>query len=133
MPRRKSEDTEEAPQEDTAPADDGGETQEAPQEDTAPADGGEGGGDTGGDTGGDGGGDDGGGDSPDGPLVQSIDDRQLAEANVSSTPETTDARAGTDQPNPADNPAAPDDVSNTVDPNDAMTLTKGDDPQGGNA
>lgn len=64
------------------------------------------------------------------PLLESIDPRQAAANNLTSTPdEDLDAR---DQvaPDPKDNPAAPNDVSNTVDPSDPMTLT-GHDAQPG--
>ena len=64
------------------------------------------------------------------PLLESIDPRQAAANNLTSTPdEDLDAR---DQvlPDPKDNPAAPNDVSNVVDPSDPMTLT-GHDAQPG--
>ena len=63
------------------------------------------------------------------PLLQSIDPRQAAANNLTSTPDETDAR-DQPQPDPKDNPAAPNDVSNVVDPSDPMTLT-GHDAQPG--
>lgn len=66
------------------------------------------------------------------PLLASIDPRQAAAGGLTSTPdEDTDVR---DQPgtDPKDNPAAPDDLSNVVDPSDPMTLT-GEDAQPGTA
>lgn len=63
------------------------------------------------------------------PLLQSIDPRQAAANNLTATPDETDTRnhPGTDQ---KDNPAAPNDLSNVVDPSDQMTLT-GEDAQPG--
>jgi len=63
------------------------------------------------------------------PLLESIDPRQAAANNLTSTPDETDSRGG-DLPDPKDNPAAPNDVSNVVDPSDPMTLT-GHDAQPG--
>jgi hypothetical protein len=63
------------------------------------------------------------------PLLQSIDPRQAAANNLTSTPDEGDPRGG-DLPDPKDNPAAPNDVSNVVDPADPMTLT-GKDAQPG--
>lgn len=65
------------------------------------------------------------------PLLESIDPRQAAANNLTSTPPETDVdpRAGT-RPDPKDNPANPNDVSNVVDPSDPMTLT-GKDAQPG--
>lgn len=65
------------------------------------------------------------------PLIESIDPRQVAANNLTSTPdEDVDARAGADRPDPKDDPAGPNDVSNVVDPSDPMTLT-GKDAQPG--
>jgi hypothetical protein len=63
------------------------------------------------------------------PLLESIDPRQAEANNLTSTPDEADVR---DQPapDPKDNPAAPNDVSNVVDPSDPMTLT-GTDAQPG--
>ena len=63
------------------------------------------------------------------PLLESIDPRQAAANNLTSTPGEDDVRGG-DLPDPKDNPAAPNDVSNVVDPSDPMTLT-GHDAQPG--
>lgn len=63
------------------------------------------------------------------PLLESIDPRQAAANNLTSTPNEDDSRGG-DLPDPKDNPAAPNDVSNVVDPSDPMTLT-GHDAQPG--
>jgi hypothetical protein len=66
------------------------------------------------------------------PAIEAIDERQVAANNLTSTPdEDVDTRAGSDQPDPKDNPAGPNDVSNVVDPSDPMTLT-GEDAQPGN-
>lgn len=65
------------------------------------------------------------------PAIEAIDPRQVAANNLTSTPnEDEDLRAAADQPDPKDNPALPNDVSNTADPNDPMTLT-GHDAQPG--
>jgi hypothetical protein len=64
------------------------------------------------------------------PLLASFDPRQAEANNLTSTPdEATDVR---DQPapDPKDNPAGPNDISNVVDPADPMTLT-GHDAQPG--
>jgi hypothetical protein len=63
------------------------------------------------------------------PLLESIDPRQAAANNLTSTPDENDSRnqPGTD---PKDNPSAPNDLSNVVDPADPMTLT-GTDAQPG--
>jgi hypothetical protein len=63
------------------------------------------------------------------PLLQSIDPRQAAANNLTSTPDEADIRNQV-LPDPKDNPAAPNDVSNVVDPSDPMTLT-GTDAQPG--
>lgn len=63
------------------------------------------------------------------PLIESIDPRQVAANNLTSTPDEDDIRGG-DLPDPKDNPAAPNDLSNVVDPSDPMTLT-GTDAQPG--
>lgn len=64
------------------------------------------------------------------PLLESIDPRQAAANKLTSTPD--DAVDPRDQPapDPKDNPAGPNDVSNVVDPSDPMTLT-GTDAQPG--
>ena len=65
------------------------------------------------------------------PLLESIDPRQAAANNLTSTPdEDADARDPGVVPDPKDNPALPNDVSNVVDPSDPMTLT-GHDAQPG--
>lgn len=67
------------------------------------------------------------------PLLESIDPRQAEIAGLTSTPpEDGDVRDGGDQPDPKDNPALPNDVSNVVDPSDPMTLT-GEDAQPGDS
>jgi hypothetical protein len=63
------------------------------------------------------------------PLLETIDPRQAAVNKLTSTPDEDDPRGG-DLPDPKDNPAAPNDVSNTADPNDPMILT-GHDAQPG--
>ena len=63
------------------------------------------------------------------PLIETIDDRQVAANHLTSTPNEDDARTGS-RPDPKDDPAGPNDVSNTADPNDPMTLT-GHDAQPG--
>lgn len=66
------------------------------------------------------------------PLLASIDPRQAAANNLTSTPdEDTDPRDQT-APDPKDNPAGPNDVSNVVDPSDPMTLTGHDAEPGEN-
>lgn len=55
------------------------------------------------------------------PLIESIDPRQVAAGGLTSTPEEADHRTG-DRPDPKDNPAAPNDESEVVDPSDPMTL-----------
>lgn len=57
------------------------------------------------------------------PAIQAIDPRQVAAQNLTSTPNEEDSRDPGDVPDPKDNPAGPDDVSNVVDPSDPMTLT----------
>lgn len=65
------------------------------------------------------------------PLLASIDPRQAAANNLTSTPDEGDSDPRDQpQPDPKDNPAAPNDVSNVVDPKDPMTLT-GKDAQPG--
>lgn len=64
------------------------------------------------------------------PLLESIDPRQAAANNLTSTPEDGPDVRDQPQPDPKDNPAAPNDVSNVVDPADPMTLT-GHDAQPG--
>lgn len=64
------------------------------------------------------------------PLLASIDPRQVAANNLTSTPNEEDVRDNP-QPDPKDNPAGPNDVSNVVDPSDPMTLI-GEDAQPGN-
>lgn len=63
------------------------------------------------------------------PAIDAIDDRQVAANKLTATPPEEDPRGG-DLPDPKDNPAAPNDVSNVVDPSDPMTLT-GKDAQPG--
>ena len=57
------------------------------------------------------------------PLLETIDPRQVAANDLTSTPNEEDNRDPGPQPDPKDNPAAPDDESNVVDPSDPMTLT----------
>jgi len=64
------------------------------------------------------------------PLLQSIDPRQAAANKLTSTPDEGDDPREQTAPDPKDNPAGPNDVSNTADPNDPMTLT-GHDAQPG--
>lgn len=64
------------------------------------------------------------------PAIEAIDDRQVAANNLTATPPEGDDPRGGDLPDPKDNPAAPNDVSNVVDPSDPMTLT-GKDAQPG--
>ena len=56
------------------------------------------------------------------PTIEGIDPRQVAANKLTSTPDEEDSREGT-APDPKDNPALPNDVSNVVDPSDPMTLT----------
>jgi len=65
------------------------------------------------------------------PAIEAIDARQVAANNLTSTPNEDDARNPGAVPDPKDDPALPNDVSNTADPNDPMTLT-GEDAQPGN-
>lgn len=70
--------------------------------------------------------------APDGatsPLLAGIDPRQVEANNLTSTPDEADARTA-ERPDPKDDPVAPNDVSNTADPADPMTLT-GHDAQPG--
>lgn len=69
-------------------------------------------------------------DSPDSPLLAGIDPRQREANKLTSTPDEDDTRLPDDVPDPKDNPALPNDVSNVVDPADPMTLT-GHDAQPG--
>lgn len=69
------------------------------------------------------------GGDPTSPAIDGIDDRQVEANNLTSTPDEDDAR-DQPQPDPKDNPALPNDVSNVVDPSDPMTLT-GTDAQPG--
>ena len=66
------------------------------------------------------------------PLLASIDPRQAAVNNLTSTPDEDSDPRDQPQPDPKDNPAAPNDVSNTADPNDPMTLTGHDAEPGEN-
>jgi len=63
------------------------------------------------------------------PAIEAIDPRQVDANNLTSTPDEDDNRTLT-APDPKDDPARPNDVSNTADPNDPMTLT-GHDAQPG--
>jgi hypothetical protein len=63
------------------------------------------------------------------PAIEAIDPRQVAANNLTSTPNEEDTR-DQPRPDPKDNPAGPNDVSNVVDPADPMTLT-GEDAQPG--
>ena len=69
-------------------------------------------------------------DVADSPLIQSIDPRQVEANNLTSTPDDAEDPRDQPQPDPKDNPAAPNDLSNVVDPSDPMTLT-GHDAQPG--
>lgn len=64
------------------------------------------------------------------PAIEAIDPRQVAANNLTSTPDEDGDPRLQEQPDPKDNPAAPNDVSNVVDPSDPMTLT-GHDAQPG--
>lgn len=65
------------------------------------------------------------------PAIQAIDPRQVAANNLTSRPdEDADARTTANRADPKDDPAQPNDISNTADPNDPMTLT-GHDAQPG--
>lgn len=66
------------------------------------------------------------------PAIQAIDPRQVAANNLTSTPDDPDNVRDQDVPDPKDNPAAPNDVSNVVDPSDPMTLTGKDAEPGEN-
>ena len=66
------------------------------------------------------------------PAIEAIDPRQVEINQLTSTPDEEDIRAVTDRPDPKDDPAGPNDVSNVVDPDDPMTLT-GEDAQPGNS
>lgn len=66
------------------------------------------------------------------PLIESIDPRQVEANNLTSLPDEADTRAPGDVPDPKDNPAAPNDLSNVVDPSDPMTLTGKDAEPGEN-
>lgn len=70
-------------------------------------------------------------DTADSPLLQAIDPRQVEANNLTSTPEEEDIR-DQPRPDPKDNPAGPNDVSNVVDPSDPMTLTGHDAAPGEN-
>lgn len=59
------------------------------------------------------------------PLLDTIDPRQVAANNLTATPDEVDHRVGY-RPDPKDDPTLPDDVSNTVAPDDPMTLTGAD-------
>lgn len=56
------------------------------------------------------------------PAIQAIDPRQVEINKLTSTPDEEDGRV-VDRPDPKDDPHGPNDVSNTADPNDPMTLT----------
>lgn len=64
------------------------------------------------------------------PAIQAIDPRQVEANKLTSTPDDTDNVRDQTPPDPKDNPAAPNDLSNVVDPSDPMTLT-GHDAQPG--
>lgn len=66
------------------------------------------------------------------PAIEAIDPRQVEANNLTATPDEDDNRAAGDAPDPKDNPALPNDVSNTADPNDPMTLTGKDAEPGEN-
>lgn len=68
-------------------------------------------------------------DDPTSPLLEGVDPRQVEANKVTSTPDEDDIRDQS-RPDPKDDPALPNDISNTVDPSDAMTLT-GHDAQPG--
>jgi hypothetical protein len=66
------------------------------------------------------------------PAIEAIDPRQVEANHLTSTPEEeADARVA-ERPNPKDDPAGPNDVSNVVDPSDPMTLTGHDAEPGEN-
>lgn len=64
------------------------------------------------------------------PAIEVVDPRQVQINNLTSTPDENDARLPAERPDPKDDPAQPNDVSNVVDPSDPMTLT-GTDAQPG--
>lgn len=66
------------------------------------------------------------------PAIEAIDPRQVDANNLTSTPDEDDVRDPGPQPDPKDNPAGPNDVSNVVDPSDPMTLTGHDAEPGEN-
>lgn len=74
--------------------------------------------------------DDQGGEDATSPAIEAIDPRQVEANKLTSTPEDEDDPRDQPQPDPKDNPANPNDVSNVVDPSDPMTLT-GHDAQPG--
>lgn len=65
------------------------------------------------------------------PAIEAIDPRQVEANKLTSTPEEEDIR-DQPQPDPKDNPALPNDLSNVVDPSDPMTLTGKDAEPGEN-
>lgn len=68
---------------------------------------------------------------PTSPAIEAIDPRQVEANKLTSTPDEDDIR-DQPQPDPKDNPANPNDVSNVVDPSDPMTLTGHDAEPGEN-
>lgn len=75
------------------------------------------------------------GDTPDdatSPAIEQADPRQVEANNLTSTPDENDARLPAERPDPKDDPSQPNDVSNTADPNDPMTLTGKDAEPGEN-
>jgi hypothetical protein len=65
------------------------------------------------------------------PAIEAIDPRQVAANNLTANPDEADPRDGW-RPDPKDDPALPNDVSNVVDPEDPMTLTGHDAEPGEN-
>lgn len=68
---------------------------------------------------------------PTSPAIEAIDPRQVKANKLTSTPDEEDSRAA-DRPDPKDDPALPNDLSNVVDPSDPMTLTGKDAEPGEN-
>lgn len=64
------------------------------------------------------------------PAIEAIDPRQVEANHLTSTPDEEEDPRVVSEPDPKDNPANPNDVSNVVDPSDPMTLT-GHDAQPG--
>ena len=66
------------------------------------------------------------------PAIEAIDPRQVEANKLTSTPDDAEDPRDQPQPDPKDNPANPNDLSNVVDPSDPMTLTGHDAEPGEN-